>query len=157
MEPAPIERPRLLIVEDEPVLCVSLAEFFADEGFVVACANSIAVARDHLAGAHFCAAILDVGLPDGDGLSLVPELGAGRAVVVSATPDEARYGACGVVHHVAKPVDLRALTRLVRAAAGIGSPCEPAAGRQIASAATGCGATCGTAAARGRDTAMQSW
>lgn len=119
-DPKP-ERPRLLVVDDEKVLCSTVAAFFADRGFEVECAHSLAEARERLAGAQFRAAILDVGLPDGDGLSLLGSAPADAAVVISATPDEARYRDLGVRRHLTKPVDLWDLERLVAAAAGGGA------------------------------------
>jgi DNA-binding response OmpR family regulator len=98
---------RVLIVEDEEVLRQSLARYLAGRGLAVAVAGSLAEARMALAGGAFEAVVLDVGLPDGDGLDLLERAGAGRALVVSGAPDPARYARHGVVHHLAKPLDLR--------------------------------------------------
>ena len=58
----PEDRPRVLVVEDEPVLRAALAAFFADQGFAVHCANSLAEARERLVTEQFRATILDAGL-----------------------------------------------------------------------------------------------
>ena len=105
---------RMLVVEDEPLFGDALGAWFEACGFEVARAKSLAEARTQLAGAPFHATLLDVRLPDGDGLSLLASARPARTVVISATPDEGRYQELGVLHHLPKPVELRALERLVR-------------------------------------------
>jgi DNA-binding response OmpR family regulator len=106
---------RVLIVEDEPTLRTALAAYLALRGVAVAEAGSLAQARSQLAGASFDALVVDVGLPDGDGLDLVAAAGAERALVISALPDPARYARRGIRHHLAKPFELGALLeRLTR-------------------------------------------
>jgi DNA-binding response OmpR family regulator len=107
-------RRRMLVVEDEPVLGDALGAWFEACGFEVARAKSLAEARVQLAGAPFHATLLDVRLPDGDGLSLLTTARPNRTVVISATPDEDRYLRLGVVHHLPKPLELRTLEHLVR-------------------------------------------
>lgn len=107
-------------MDDERVVCQSVAAFLGEYGFEVECAHSLAEAREKLAAAHFCAAILDVVLPDGDGLSLLGSPAARPAVVISATPDEDRYHRLGVRHHLAKPLDLRDLADELARAIGAG-------------------------------------
>lgn len=104
---------RVLIVEDEDVLRQSLASYLAGRGLAVALASNLADGRAALAGGAFDAVVLDVGLPDGDGLDLLERAGPGRALVVSGAPDPARYALRGVVHHLSKPLDLgRVLERV---------------------------------------------
>ena len=100
---------RLLIVEDDTRLRRSLARYFEMRGLAVSQAGSIHEATQLLDELDFDAVVLDVGLPDGDGLSLLPRTQANRSVVVSATPDPVRFEDCGVRHHMPKPVDLHEL------------------------------------------------
>jgi DNA-binding response OmpR family regulator len=65
---------RVLAVEDEPELGVLLREALTRGGFAVDLATGIGAAEDHLSVAHYDAAILDLGLPDGDGLALLRDL-----------------------------------------------------------------------------------
>lgn len=109
------------MVEDECALREALCVFLELRGFAVTRAGTLAEAHRHLAGTAFDAAILDVMLPDGDGLSLLPRARPERSVVISALPDERRYEQSGVRHRLAKPLDLSALERLVRSLAGAGS------------------------------------
>jgi predicted glycosyltransferase/ActR/RegA family two-component response regulator len=103
----------LLIVEDERVLRRCLEIHFCGRGMDVSVAGSLSEARALLVDADFDATLLDVGLPDGDGLSLLPSLSADRSVVITANPDFERFEALGVKHVVPKPLDLDVVARVV--------------------------------------------
>lgn len=103
----------LLIVEDERVLRRCLEIHFCGRGMDVSVAGSLLEARALLVNADFDAALLDVGLPDGDGMSLLPSLTADRSVVISANPDFELFEALGVKHVVPKPFDLDIVARVV--------------------------------------------
>ncbi len=62
---------RLLAVEDEPELGALLCAALSRSGFAVDLAPGITAAGDHLAVVGYDALILDLGLPDGEGLSLL--------------------------------------------------------------------------------------
>jgi DNA-binding response OmpR family regulator len=102
-------RQRVLIVEDERTLRRALVAFLRSKEIEVSEAGSLVEARAWLARGSFDVVVLDVGLPDGDGLSLLAAVGAQRSLVMSATPDPLRFAECGVRHHLAKPVDLQQL------------------------------------------------
>jgi DNA-binding response OmpR family regulator len=70
---------RLLLVEDEARLGTLLQATLTDAGFAVDRVNSLADARDALRPAIHDVVLLDRGLPDGDGLTLVAELRASRS------------------------------------------------------------------------------
>ena len=65
---------RLLIVEDESRISEILRTALGRAGFVVDAVRLCADAREALAVTRYDAAILDLGLPDGDGLKLLAEL-----------------------------------------------------------------------------------
>lgn len=65
---------RLLLIEDSERLSSLIAAGLSKEGFAVDCVASVAEALAALATTHFMAVILDLGLPDGDGLSVVQYL-----------------------------------------------------------------------------------
>ena len=69
---------RILIVEDDPGLQPVLAEAFSHAGHVVDVVADGASARDHLAAWPYDLAVLDRGLPDGDGLELCAAVRARR-------------------------------------------------------------------------------
>ncbi len=66
--------PRLLLVDDDTRLASMLGEYLGRAGFEVEPAGHLAEARSRLAAASFDALVLDLMLPDGDGLDLCREL-----------------------------------------------------------------------------------
>lgn len=64
----------LLLVEDDPNVARTLAERLGSEGFEVTHAGSVAAAKLAVAQRRFVAAILDVGLPDGNGFDVARHL-----------------------------------------------------------------------------------
>src|SRR5262249_31266002 len=65
---------RLLVVEDEPRISELIKAALERAEFVVDTVRVRADAREALANIAYDAAILDLGLPDGDGLDLLAEL-----------------------------------------------------------------------------------
>jgi DNA-binding response OmpR family regulator len=65
---------RLLVIEDEPRIAEILKSGLQRAGFAVDVLHRCADAREALAVTIYDAAILDLGLPDGDGLGLLTEL-----------------------------------------------------------------------------------
>lgn len=81
--PSPPRRPsrsapslRLLLVEDSPVIRERLGEVISEIAGVDLAgeADSLAAARASISSSHFDAVILDIGLPDGNGLDILPDL-----------------------------------------------------------------------------------
>ncbi len=68
---------RLIVVEDEARIAEIVKLALERAGFVVDAVRAIADARELLATIAYDAAILDLGLPDGDGIELLSELRAG--------------------------------------------------------------------------------
>jgi DNA-binding response OmpR family regulator len=69
---------RVLVIEDEARITEILQEALSRAGFVIDSARRCAEARDALSVTVYDAAILDLGLPDGDGLDLLAELQSNR-------------------------------------------------------------------------------
>ncbi|MDO4357603.1 MAG: response regulator transcription factor [Clostridia bacterium] len=65
--------PKILLVEDDPFLREGLTELLEREQYAVTAAFSVQTARNAAMLDTFALAILDVGLPDGDGVSLCRE------------------------------------------------------------------------------------
>ncbi len=66
---------RLLVVEDDPGIQESLVDYFKGRGeWIVHAAGDVAAARSALAGERFHMVLLDLRLPDGDGLDVLREL-----------------------------------------------------------------------------------
>ncbi|RMG17115.1 MAG: response regulator [Deltaproteobacteria bacterium] len=81
---------RILVVDDEAVVCQILSELFGMEGYQVDSAYSIAEARRRLATGRYDLMIVDKNLPDGSGLELIRSREAGTpyvpSVVITAYP-----------------------------------------------------------------------
>ena len=67
---------RLLLIDDDARLAAMLGEYLRAAGYEVETAGSLASGRERLAQASFDALLLDLMLPDGDGLDLTRELRA---------------------------------------------------------------------------------
>jgi two-component system response regulator AtoC len=106
-----MEAPLALIVDDDENFAHSLAVLVKREGFNTRTANSLAAARKELEAAPPDAILLDMGLPDGDGLEFVrSEKGAHSAEVIVITGQASVDSAVealkeGVLDYLIKPVD----------------------------------------------------
>jgi len=69
-----MSKPHLLIVDDEQGIRQSLSGVLEDEGYRVTRAADMAACRAAMQGESFDLVLLDVWLPDGDGLDLIAEL-----------------------------------------------------------------------------------
>lgn len=74
---------RVLVVDDEPAILATLKKALSLEGHAIDVAGGLQLARERLAKQTYDAVLLDVALPDGDGVELLEELrGDGNDVVV---------------------------------------------------------------------------
>src|SRR6516162_7155188 len=92
-------RMRLLIVEDETRITELVQGALARAGFAVDAVGLCAEARAALKVTSYDAAIVDLGLPDGDGLSLLRELrakGNVTPVLVLTARDAVEDRVCGL-------------------------------------------------------------
>ena len=65
---------RILLVEDERPLAKEIKDFLQSENNVVDLSDSILTASENLAVNSYDFALVDLGLPDGDGLDLLKEV-----------------------------------------------------------------------------------
>jgi DNA-binding response OmpR family regulator len=65
---------KLLLVEDNLHLATDMSKFLTDNGFVVEQAANLNTARERVSNYEYDLIILDLGLPDGNGLHLIDEL-----------------------------------------------------------------------------------
>ena len=90
---------RLLVVEDESRMAEILATALARAGFAVDAVTRCSDAREAFAVPCYDAAILDLGLPDGDGIKLLSELrssGNQIPVLVLTARDTVEDRVCGL-------------------------------------------------------------
>jgi len=119
---APGKRLRALIVDDEVAIRRFLRSALVAEAFDVEEAGDIASALRFAAGSRFDLAVLDLGLPDGNGADLTGPMraaGAPAVIVLSALDDEARKVAAldaGADDFVSKPFGVAEFMARVRAA-----------------------------------------
>ena len=67
---------RLLLIDDDTRLTGMVGDYLRNAGFAVDAAGSLAAGRELLREGHYDALLLDLMLPDGDGLDLTRELRA---------------------------------------------------------------------------------
>jgi len=110
---------RILVVENHPDSAAMLAKLLQSKGHTVTTAATCAAARAAFKSAIFDVAVIDVGLPDGDGCDLFRELRAIRIIPALAVSgygmadDVQRTQTAGFVAHILKPVDLLQLEDLI--------------------------------------------
>lgn len=112
---------RVLLVEDHPPLAEAVCDALRRTGFAVDHAATAADARDMVVLADYALVLLDLGLPDGDGLGLLPDLRRnGRVPVIVLTArdrlDDRLAGLDGGADdYVVKPVEMPELVARCRA------------------------------------------
>ncbi len=113
---------RLLVVEDEAVLAALLSVALQRAGFAVDAADGVRAADDCLRVASYDAAIFDLGLTDGDGLTLLARLRrSGDALPVliltarDAPEDRVKGLDLGADDYLVKPFHMPELVSRVRA------------------------------------------
>ncbi len=114
------DAPLILVVEDNPANLRLTAALLARAGYRMLAAGSLAQASERLAEVRPDLVLLDLGLPDGDGLELLPRLGAGIPVLAvtayAMAGDRGRALAAGCAGFLTKPLDTRSFTDEVAAA-----------------------------------------
>ncbi|MCB1505178.1 MAG: sigma-54-dependent Fis family transcriptional regulator [Hyphomicrobiaceae bacterium] len=102
-------RKRILLVEDDRTLSRLIADQLKAMGYNVASAHSWAEAKALLIGADPSLALLDIRLPDADGLQCLPELSAQCPVIVLTAFGSIKHAVevmrAGAAEYLAKPVN----------------------------------------------------
>ena len=112
----------LLLVEDDPSVAHGVAAGLRLHGFTVDHAETAAAAQAALAASEFDLAVLDLGLPDGDGMDLLARWrarGIGMPLLVltarDAVSDRVRGLQAGADDYLLKPFDLDELVARLHA------------------------------------------
>jgi two-component system response regulator PilR (NtrC family) len=129
---------RILVVDDEPDLRELYLLTLVREGWQVDAAANVAEARALLQERDFDVAIVDMRLPDGEGLDILAWAAAqrrGERIIIATAHGNAATAVqalkMGAFDYLTKPVDLRQLRQLVRSALAQGAV-PGSAGKQIA-------------------------
>ncbi len=112
----------VLLVEDDTALADAMASYLGVKGFAVECVASLQRARAALTETRWDAVLLDLHLPDGDGLSLIPAVrhrcAAASIIVLTArdhVTDRIRGLDAGADDYLVKPFDPDELMARLRA------------------------------------------
>lgn len=115
---------KILIVEDEPSLRELMSRELTREGYVVECAATFAEADAKLAGYSYDCILLDIMLPDGNGLRLLELLKAQQkresVIIISARDsieDKVLGLELGADDYLPKPFHLMELSARIRSVA----------------------------------------
>ena len=121
----------ILVVDDSLTVRMNLAETLTAAGFAVTACATLGEARRELAAGAFALVILDVLLPDGDGIELLAELRAapptaGIAVIVLSSESEVRDRVRGLTGgadaYIGKPYEPGAVVARARELIGRAPP-----------------------------------
>jgi DNA-binding response OmpR family regulator len=107
---------KLLIVEDEIGLCDTMEKYFAEEGSICETCNDLQTALNKIALYEYDCILLDIGLPDGNGFTLLDRLkSAGKnecVMIISARnslDDKIKGLNVGADDYITKPFHLAEL------------------------------------------------
>lgn len=112
---------RILVIDDEPAVVDVVVYSLRRSGFVVHVAGTLAEARRFLGAQTFDLLVLDLGLPDGDGMELCRQVRSGSALpvlILTCRDDEVDRVVgleSGADDYVVKPFSPRELVARVRA------------------------------------------
>jgi two-component system KDP operon response regulator KdpE len=126
-----MSRPRILLVDDEPSLLATIAPLLRAQGYDVATATSGNAALDGVDRQPLQLVILDLGLPDMDGVEVCRRLREGRSVPIlvlsarGAESDKVAALDAGADDYVTKPFGADELLARVRAALRRSTPGGP--------------------------------
>ena len=107
---------RALFIDDDADFLEGVSEIATQEGFAVSSAKSLAQARELLTAEPADLVLIDLMLPDGDGIGLLRELketANSEVIIVSgmATVDSAIEALrLGALDYLTKPLDIRSLS-----------------------------------------------
>lgn len=111
----------ILSVDDDEDLQTVIGQYLEDDGYRIIKASTVAKALEQAASHELDVVLLDLVLPDGEGLVLIPQLqsktGAG-IIVVSGKSDTTEKIVClemGADDYITKPFEMRELSARIRA------------------------------------------
>jgi DNA-binding response OmpR family regulator len=117
------DNPAILVVDDDPDILAALFDLLEHEGYQVTCASTCGDALAEATASPYDAVLLDIGLPDGDGLSVLDilrQLNPSLPVIILTALGSPEYRAKslsrGAFSCLNKPYDQDVLRGLLRRA-----------------------------------------
>lgn len=116
-----MQKGTILSVEDDEQLQFVLGEYLKDDGYNVLFANNFKAALEHAANTRINVVLLDLVLPDGDGLSLIPQLKSScnaGIIVLSGKDNTTEKVVClemGADDYLTKPFEMREMSARIKA------------------------------------------
>jgi len=112
---------KILVADDEANMLVLLGRVLRKEGYHIECAESGAAGFELANESPFSLAIVDVSMPEMDGIDLLRKLkelnGQMPVIMITGFPSwerEQRARKLGCAHYLSKPLNIKHLKELVR-------------------------------------------
>ena len=128
----PTGRPAILLVDDDPDILTTLHDLLEHDGFLVTGVSTCRSALSKIKTAKFAAVLLDIGLPDGDGISaletiqtLAPSLPVIILTAFTSQDHRAKSLSRGAFSYLTKPYNRDELRTVLRRAVEMSRPPEP--------------------------------
>ncbi|MBI4594905.1 MAG: sigma 54-interacting transcriptional regulator [Candidatus Tectomicrobia bacterium] len=109
-------KPSVLLVDDDQAILFSFSRYLTKAGYVVKGVSSIAEGKEALSGRQFDAIVLDMLLPDGNGVDWIPELRSiypqTPVIIITAAgdiPEAVKAMRLGAENFLTKPVKMAEL------------------------------------------------
>ena len=122
----------VLIVDDDPDILTALQDLLEHDGFLVATVSTCRDALTQVRTANFAAVLLDIGLPDGDGLALLetiqtiaPSLPVIVLTAFTSQDYRAKSLSRGAFSYLTKPYNRDEIRIVVRRAVDLRRPPTP--------------------------------
>ena len=122
-----MKKRKILIIDDEQSLLESLEMFLSEKGYMVSCAKSASEGLEINNTFHPDVIILDVRLPDKNGLEILEELQqkykVKNVIIITAFHDmdtTIKAMKLGAIEYIPKPIDIEELEQAVERACKLG-------------------------------------
>lgn len=116
-----MQKGAILSIDDDKNLQEVVGHYLEDDGYTFVAAYDIAGAMEKIDALHFDTILLDLILPDGEGMSIIPQLRAktnAAIIVVSGKSDTTEKIIClemGADDYMTKPFEMRELSARIKA------------------------------------------
>ena len=121
-------KPRVLLIDDDPGIVFGFTKYLSKSGYQVVDASCLAEAQEAVSTERFDAVLLDLNLPDGNGLEWIDQLRAGQPdiaiVVITGSgdiPTAVEAMRRGADNFLTKPVDMPELDVYLRKSLEVGT------------------------------------